>query len=183
LGQRRQRSSKSGVGVFLVIPDLGGTVKLSVMSVDRVKHESAGWLWVVRYSVQRDEGDTAFQEKISLEHSVFVHAFPEERILSLLVEYDLSDEDMNSLLDVALAEPFLDPNDGEPTLHSDEDFELIKEAHLRRCARVKWATRLSSRGIRNPVEMIRQFPRDKEKLKEISDFLRSRTTRKVKTHG
>lgn len=132
-------------------------MKLTVTHVSKVP-QSSGVMWIVRYSVDRTEGESSFDELIPPEHVVFIHAFPEERILSLAQEYGLDSEDMDTLMDVLLSEPFMNNNDTEPRLFSGASREAIKEGHLRRSARAKLAVRMSTRGIRNPIEMIRSTP-------------------------
>src|SRR5688572_28711890 len=124
--------------------------------------------WMVRYEITRDTGEKKIEALIDPSHQHFIHVFPEERILSLIAEYGLDPDNMEDVMDVLLAEPFLDPQDGEPTLFADEDPEIIREAHRRRAARAKLAVRLTTRGIENPVEMLRNIPLDRSKIAEIS---------------
>lgn len=133
-------------------------MKLTVTNVDRVM-QSSGPHWMVKYTVQREKGEELlFGHRISPEHDVFLHLFPEERISTLVGEYNLDPTDMDEVMDLLLSEPFVDESDGEPTLYSGAEPEVVKEAHLRRCAKAKLAIKLSTRGVQNPVEMVRSAP-------------------------
>ena len=131
-------------------------MKLIVTNVDRLA-QASGDMWAVKYSVDT-EGEEGRLGQLMGEHTTFVHYFPVERISILVAEYGLDERDMETVVDIVLAEPFLDPNDGEPTLFSGESLSTIREAHHRRCARIKLSVRLSTRGIQNPIEMIRSTP-------------------------
>jgi hypothetical protein len=141
-------------------------MKLTVTNVDKIP-QASGMMWRVTYSVARDAGDEEFDNRINPAHTTFIHAFPELRIMAAIAEYGLNPDDMDAVMDVVLAEPFLDPNDGEPGLFSGETVDVIREAHLRRCARAKLKTKMSTRGIRNPVEMVRNVRIDPQEMASV----------------
>lgn len=150
-------------------------MKLIVTNVDKVP-QSFGIVWVVKYSINRDDGDTSFDDRIDPQQTIFLHAFPEEKIIGLVAEYDLDIENMDEVVDLILSEPFLDSSDGEPTLFSGAERSVIRAAHRRRCARAKLRTKMSTRGIQNPVEMIRHVSVDRTALAQT----RSRMARSLR---
>jgi hypothetical protein len=147
-------------------------MKLTVTNVDKKPQPSGVLVWMVKFSVERDPDEKEFDHRIAPEHNVFIHAFPEQRILAIIAEYELDESDMDSVMDMVLAEPFLDTADGEPTLFSGESMEVIRDAHIRRCARAKLRTRMSTRGIRNPVEMVRSVSIDLQEMSVIKKAVR-----------
>jgi hypothetical protein len=63
-------------------------------------------------------------------------------------------DDVAEAVDMILADPFHEKDPG-PALLSAASTEEARAVHRDRCARVKLRTKLSSRGITNPLEMIR----------------------------
>ena len=76
------------------------------------------------------------------------HCFPKDIFEWRAAEYDIDPSDMDTLIDIVLAEPFLEDGDftaGEG-LFDAPDLETAREAHKARCARGKLRGRVATRG-------------------------------------
>ena len=64
------------------------------------------------------------------------HCFPKDVFEWRAAEYDIDPADMDTLLDVVLSEPFIDPGDVKPgeRLHDAPTIEEARRAHLARCS-------------------------------------------------
>lgn len=118
-------------------------MKLTVRNVDKKVLDDGRLLWRVRYDAEDlQEG----------EMPTFYHHFLEDQISYYMAAYDL--DSVEETLDFILADPFHDEDIGIALLNSSDQKEE-GVAHRARCARAKLRVRLSSRGITNPLEMIR----------------------------
>jgi hypothetical protein len=104
--------------------------------------------WQVVYAVEHvpepgDPDQTAWAEQSG-------HCFPKDVFEWRAAEYGIDPTDMDTLLDVVLAEPFLSPADyaRRESLHDAPDIETARAAHLRRCAQGKLRSRVSTRSLR-----------------------------------
>lgn len=127
-------------------------MKMKVLNVDRLMVGEKP-CWQVKYEV------TEAPEQ----QPIFYHIFPDDQISFMMAAYDV--DDVDEVVDMILADPFLDEDPG-PALYSGRPAEDIRTEHRSRCARGKLKSKLSSRGIENPVEMIRSsVVVDKEAIK------------------
>lgn len=118
-------------------------MKLTVRNVDKKVLEDGRVIWRVRYdATELGEG----------EYPTFYHHFPDDQIDYYMAAYGLSD--IQETLDIILADPFHDEDIGIALMNSTDQVEE-RAAHRARCARAKLRVKLSSRGIENPLEMIR----------------------------
>jgi hypothetical protein len=90
-----------------------------------------------------------------------VHIFPYDILEWRAAEYGIDPSDVDTLLDIVLAEPYLSPDEWKtgPQLYVDPDTDLseVRQAHLSRCARVKLANRISTRGkSADPLTLVRE---------------------------
>lgn len=154
--------------------------------------QDRGHYWQVVYDVRYEGGAVA-------EHG---HSIPKETLEWRAAEYDLDpDVDFEQILDIVLAEPYIDQTESPGTvageeLHDAPDIETAKSRHVSRCARAKLKYRISTRAnkaaarasdaLSNPLDIIReQAVIDKDVVlvkKEYVKRLREKTReRKVET--
>lgn len=76
------------------------------------------------------------------------HCFPKDIFEWRAAEYGIDPTDMDTLIDIVLAEPFLDDNDYAPgeSLHDAPDITVARERHKSRCAAGKLRGRITTRG-------------------------------------
>lgn len=88
-----------------------------------------------------------------------VHVFPHDTLEWRAAEYGIDPTDTNTLMDIVLAEPYLTPEHYTGTPHLYDGMSTVEEArtaHLSRCAAVKLAHRISTRGkAASPLQLIR----------------------------
>lgn len=135
-----------------------------VTNVDRYYEGGQLW-WKVKYEIlDVAPGETA----------VHYHLFPHESLEWRAAEYDLDPSDAEVLLDIVLAEPFIPVDQGGLSiLHTAATIAEARTVHLARCAQAKLAMRLSSRGIQNPLEMVRsEFSPRHNRIQEKKSFVR-----------
>lgn len=101
--------------------------------------------WMVKYEVT---------ELLPDQQPVHYYVFPKFALAQRIAEYDLSPEDVDTALDILLGEDGVNAAE-VPALVTAETVEQARVEHTRNCAERKLARRLSSRGIENPLEMIR----------------------------
>lgn len=118
-------------------------MRLKVLNVDR---QIIGGVpcWRVKYEATELVGD---------EQPIFYHIFPESQFHFVMAAYGA--EDAEEILDMILADPFQE-QDPAASLLTAETVEEAKSSHVSRCARAKLSVRISSRGIQNPLQMIRE---------------------------
>lgn len=102
--------------------------------------------WQVVYIVEHvpEKGDA--DQQVWAEQTG--HCFPKDIFEWRAAEYDIDPADMDTLVDIVLAEPFLDSSDyanGEG-LHDAPDIASARTAHKARCARGKLRGRITTRG-------------------------------------
>jgi hypothetical protein len=118
------------------------------VSFGEAKQDTAGH-WVV--AVQRIHDDGSVEEG--------VHVFPADVLEWRAAEYDIDPSDVDTLLDIVLAEPYL--TDGHwqagSQLHDADTVEQARADHLARCAKAKLACRMSTRGkAAEPLRAVRE---------------------------
>lgn len=118
-------------------------MKLTVRNVDKKVLEDGRVVWCVRYDVT---------ERSNGEMPTFYHHFMDDQIDYYMAAYGT--EDIQEVLDLILADPFHEEDPG-PALLQSSSRSQEGATHRARCARVKLKVRLSSRGVENPLEMIR----------------------------
>lgn len=100
------------------------------------------------------------------------HCFPKDTFEWRAAEYGIDPRDMATLLDIVLAEPFLEAQDytaGE-SLHDAPSISMARQAHLRRCAQGKLRGRVSTRAAKltantGPLEaLLQNSPMDETAL-------------------
>lgn len=109
------------------------------------------------------------------------HCFPKDVFEWRAAEYGIDPTDMTTLLDIVLAEAFLEPKEFAPgeSLHDAPTIEVAREAHLRRCAKGKLKARVSSRAAKdvNPTgplhAILTSSPMDLEALDLKKKFVHS----------
>lgn len=99
--------------------------------------------WQIIYVVEHvpeAPGETLWAEQAG-------HCFPKDVFEWRAAEYGFDPNDMATLLDIVLAEPFLSRQDFTPgeCLYDASTIEMAREAHLRRCAEGKLRGRVSTR--------------------------------------
>jgi hypothetical protein len=158
----------------------GGVVKIEFLSaVDDGRGH-----FIVQRRITDDQGGVAEG----------VHIFPYDTLEWRAAEYGIDPSDVDTLLDVVLAEPYLSPEDWStgPSLYGEDDHDMaeVRQAHLSRCARVKLANRISTRGTSaDPLTLIRETHQMDADAVEIKRQLvargreQARHTAKVKRTG
>lgn len=89
-----------------------------------------------------------------------MHVLPVDALEWRAAEYGIDPTDLDTLVDIVLAEPFLNQRDfpsGE-ALWDAPTVEDAKTAHVARCARAKLAVRMSTRGKGHPLNEIKKRP-------------------------
>jgi hypothetical protein len=102
--------------------------------------------WIVHRRVTRtEEGSEPVVEE-------GIHAFPHDALEWRSAEYGIDPSDVDTLMDIILTEPYIASTDYEPgtTLYDAPSIEDARKAHLSRCAKVKLAHRMSTRGKNQP---------------------------------
>jgi hypothetical protein len=102
--------------------------------------------WIVHRRVTRtEEGSEPVVEE-------GIHAFPHDALEWRAAEYGIDPSDVDTLMDIILTEPYIASTDYEPgtTLYDAPSIEDARKAHLSRCAKVKLAHRMSTRGKNQP---------------------------------
>jgi hypothetical protein len=86
-----------------------------------------------------------------VEYGVFV--MPEDTLEWRAAEYDIDPNDLDTLMDVVLAEQFLEVPPGEttPPLFTADTIEEARKIHLARCAQAKLRHRISTRAKGHPI--------------------------------
>lgn len=76
------------------------------------------------------------------------HIFPLDTMEWRAAEYSIDPSDVDTLLDIVLAEPYLTSEDWATgyQLHDAPDIATARTDHIARCARVKLRHRISTRG-------------------------------------
>lgn len=103
--------------------------------------QDRGRYWQVVYDVAHDNGTTT-------EHG---HSIPKETLEWRAAEYDLNPADqMETLLDIVLAEPYIDESEQVGTVTGEElidapDIATARTRHVTRCAKAKLKHRISTR--------------------------------------
>jgi hypothetical protein len=102
--------------------------------------------WIVHRRITRTEngGEPVVEEGI--------HVFPHDALEWRAAEYGIDPSDVDTLMDIVLAEPYITSEDYEPgtTLYDAPSIQDAREAHLSRCAKVKLVHRMSTRGKNQP---------------------------------
>ena len=115
-----------------------------LISSKRIEETGQGPGWEVLIEI-----DNPFpnQPKGALKRTLHAHHFPDTALTWRAAEYDIDPSDVDTLLDIVLNELHIRPEEIEQgtTLADAPDTETAKQAHLRRCARVKLRHRLSTR--------------------------------------
>lgn len=109
-----------------------------------VKVENWGERWQVVYALEHVPETP--EEVGYVEQSG--HCFPKDIFEWRAAEYDIDPSDMDTLLDIVLAEPFLteaDYSEGE-TLRDAPTLEEARQAHVARCSQGKLRGRVTTRG-------------------------------------
>lgn len=101
--------------------------------------------WMVKYEVT---------ELLPDQQPVHYYIFPKFAVAQRIAEYELDPNDVDTALDILLGEDGLNSTE-VPALLTAETVEVARVNHVRGCAERKLARRLSSRGIQNPLEIIR----------------------------
>lgn len=85
--------------------------------------------WVVSREITHDDGHV----------EQGVHIFPHDILEWRVAEYDLDPNDLDTVLDLVLAEPYLTEDDwlGEVHLYDAPDSSTARAAHVRRCRRIR----------------------------------------------
>lgn len=108
----------------------------------------------VREFVPETPGEEAWAEQAG-------HCFPKDVFEWRAAEYDIDPADMDTLLDVVLSEPFIDPGDVKPgeRLHDAPTIEEARRAHLARCSKAKLKARITTRtaALRNAGGLLDQL--------------------------
>jgi hypothetical protein len=102
--------------------------------------------WIVHRRVTRtEEGSEPVVEE-------GIHSFPYDALEWRAAEYGIDPSDVDTLMDIILTEPYIAATDYEPgtTLYDAPSIEDARKAHLSRCAKVKLAHRMSTRGKNQP---------------------------------
>jgi hypothetical protein len=102
-------------------------------------------------TVDDGEGHFIVQRRITDDAGVVhegIHAFPYDTLEWRAAEYDIDPSDVDTLMDIVLAEPYLTVEDWQTgsRLHDADTIEQARVDHIARCARVKLAHRISTRG-------------------------------------
>ena len=110
------------------------------------------------------------------------HVFPHEALECRAVEYDTTNVD--EILDILLLENHTGEDPG-PSLFLAETREEARRLHHARCARVKLSGRVSTRGIQNPLEMIRSefSPNEEVQQQRLESFRARRDEFKRRARG
>lgn len=102
--------------------------------------------WQVVYIVEHvpEPGDA--DQKVWAEQSG--HCFPKDIFEWRAAEYGIDPNDMDTLIDIVLAEPFLEESDFLPGegLFDAPQRDVAREAHKSRCAKGKLRGRITTRG-------------------------------------
>jgi hypothetical protein len=113
-----------------------------ITNVDRFVRNEETW-WRVTFDVVGAPPGTP---------AVHYYEFPDSTFEWRIAEYGFDPTDVDSIMDVILSEPFLG---NVQSVHLTETPAEARRIHLARCAEAKLLVKMSSRGIENPVEMIR----------------------------
>jgi hypothetical protein len=126
--------------------------------------QDRGRYWQVIYDVTSENGSTT-------EHG---HSIPKDTLEWRAAEYDLDPADqLETLLDIVLAEPYIDETEQVGTVPGEElidapDIATARARHLSRCAKAKLKHRISTRAKTrageplevaasdNPLDVIRE---------------------------
>lgn len=96
-----------------------------------------------------------------------IHIFPKDILEWRAAEYGINPSDVDTLLDIVIAEPYLTPEDwtSGPQLYDESvTVEQAREAHLARCARVKLLHRISTRAGKGSPGSPLQYVRDTHEM-------------------
>lgn len=89
-----------------------------------------------------------------VEHGVFI--MPEDTLEWRAAEYDIDPNDLDTLMDIVLAEQFLDVSPHEtPPLFTADTIEEARQIHLDRCSAAKLRHRISTRGKGHPLAKLK----------------------------
>lgn len=125
-------------------------------SVQRVRQTEDLEMWVIDGWEFNDDGTPLLHE--SGQHMRRRLHFPTDTLEWRAAEYGIDPADTATLLDVVIAEFFMEPGDydGQPHLFDGmSDLDTARTAHLARCAKVKLRHRLTTRGKQHPLERVR----------------------------
>lgn len=149
-------------------------MKLVVHSVSRIEMSGVP-MWQVKYARYADESAPGAKavKYASEPEGYHVHVFPPDTLEWRAAEYGIDPTDTDALLDIILGEPFAE-QDPVPLLFTADTIEEARAQHTSRCAQAKLAKKISSRGIQNPLEMIRSdFRANPESLKQKRSAVRA----------
>lgn len=121
---------------------------------------------VIKMVKTHDDGTT--------ENGVFI--MPEDTLEWRAAEYGIDPGDVDTLMDVVLAEPFLASHPREiPVLFTAATVDEARVAHLQRCAQVKLEHRMSTRVAGHPLgELKTKMIMDPEALRLKRKIIRQR---------
>lgn len=121
-----------------------GIVMIKIEFTDAVDDGQGHWIVHRRTTRTADGVDPVVEEGI--------HAFPYDTLEWRAAEYGIDPSDVDTLMDIVLAEPYLTNEDYEPgtTLYDAASIQDAREAHIARCVKVKLAHRMSTRGKNQP---------------------------------
>jgi hypothetical protein len=107
----------------------------------------------VEFSSTVDDGEGHFvvQRRVTGDDGIVregVHAFPYDTLEWRAAEYGIDPSDVDTLMDIVLAEPYLTAADWAEgsRLHDADTIEQARADHIARCAKVKLLHRISTRG-------------------------------------
>lgn len=97
------------------------------------------------------------------------HWIPDTAFVARPLEYGFDPDDYDTLLDVILNEPFtVVPREEEHlTIYGSADEEPTRKAHVRRCAQVKLAHRLSTRSNKSTLRAKAADPGDPTTAEDV----------------
>lgn len=107
--------------------------------------------WVIQMQRIYDEIPANGNPKI--EEGVYV--VPEDAFEWRAAEYGIDPLDINTLVDIILAEPFIEAAEDIPPLFTAESIAEARRIHLSRCSEAKLKHRISTRGDAHPLQELK----------------------------
>ena len=105
--------------------------------------------WVVEVTQTEDDGTV----------TTGTHTFPTDTLEWRAAEYGIDPSDVDTLMDIVLAEPYLTEEHWQTgsRLHDADTVGQARADHIARCAKVKLAHRMSTRGkAAVPLQAVRE---------------------------
>lgn len=123
-------------------------------NVRKVNQAGRDW-WIVDGAEYNDDGTPNRDD--AGRHIQRRLVFPVDTLEWRAAEYGVDPTDTATLLDIVVAEAFLEDEDYADgyRLHEAPDIDTARRDHLARCAKVKLRHRLSTRSKNHPLQQIR----------------------------